>query len=133
LPRTFYCFSLNFVYIINRIIHGCLEIPDLFLVLNMICHSFAALTREISCSTIEINLVFPRTMYYSLFIAYITVIDDWIYCMLLKSIVFSTHRARVFSKIGVGCVLAHTFSTHQDVFLQISMRCVLEHTKVCFH
>jgi hypothetical protein len=24
-------------------------------------HSFAALTREISCSTLEINLVFPRT------------------------------------------------------------------------
>jgi hypothetical protein len=61
LPRTFYCFSLNFVYIINRKIHGCLEIPDLFLVLNMISHSFAALTGEISCSTLEINLVFPRT------------------------------------------------------------------------
>jgi hypothetical protein len=28
--------------------------------LNMISHSFAALTREISCSTLEINLVFPR-------------------------------------------------------------------------
>jgi hypothetical protein len=26
-----------------------------------ISHSFAALTREISCSTLEINLVFPRT------------------------------------------------------------------------
>jgi hypothetical protein len=38
-----------------------LEIPDFFLVLNMISHSFAALTREISCSTLEINLVFPRT------------------------------------------------------------------------
>ena len=49
------------LYIINRIIHGCLEIPDLFLMLNMISHSFAALTREISCSTLEINLVFPRT------------------------------------------------------------------------
>jgi hypothetical protein len=47
----------------------CLEIPDLFLVLNMIFHSFAELTREISCSTLEINLVFPRThVYYSLFI-----------------------------------------------------------------
>ena len=56
-------FSLNFVYIINRKIHGhgCLEIPDLFLVLNMISHSFAALTREISRSTLEINLVFPRS------------------------------------------------------------------------
>ena len=38
-----------------------MKIPDLFLVLNMISHSFAALTREISCSTLEINLVFPRT------------------------------------------------------------------------
>ena len=26
-----------------------------------ISHSFVALTREISCSTLEINLVFPRT------------------------------------------------------------------------
>ncbi len=51
----------NIVYIINRTIHVCLEIPDLFLVLNMISHSFAALTHEISCSTLEINLVFPRT------------------------------------------------------------------------
>jgi hypothetical protein len=49
------------LYIINRKIHGCLEIQELFLVLNMISHSFAALTREISCSTLEINLVFPRT------------------------------------------------------------------------
>ena len=53
-----YRFSKTVLYIINRIIHGCLEIPDLFLVLNMISHSFAALTREISCSTLEINLVF---------------------------------------------------------------------------
>ena len=28
---------------------------------NMISHSFAALTREKSCSTLEINMVFPRT------------------------------------------------------------------------
>jgi hypothetical protein len=56
-----YRFSQTVLYIINRKIHGCLEIPDLFLVLNMISHSFAALTREISCSTLEINLVFPRT------------------------------------------------------------------------
>ena len=48
------------VYILNRTIHVCLEIPDLFLVLN-ISHSFAALTRKISRSTLEINLVFPRT------------------------------------------------------------------------
>ena len=51
----------NIVYIINRTIHVCLELPDLFLVLNMISHSFAALTREISCSTLEINVVSPRT------------------------------------------------------------------------
>ena len=56
-----YRFSKTVLYIINRIIHGCLEIPDLFLVLNMISHLFAALTREISCSTLEINMVFPRT------------------------------------------------------------------------
>ena len=56
-----YRFSKTVLYIINRKIHGCLEIPDLFLVLNMISHSFAALTREISCSTLEINLVFPHT------------------------------------------------------------------------
>ena len=56
-----YRFSKTVLYIINRKIHGCLEIPDLFLVLNMISHSFAALTREISCSTLEINLVFPCT------------------------------------------------------------------------
>jgi hypothetical protein len=56
-----YRFSKTVLYIINRIIHGCLEIPDLFIVLNMKSHSFAALTREISCSTLEINLVIPRT------------------------------------------------------------------------
>jgi hypothetical protein len=44
-------FSKTVLYMINRKIHGCLEIPDLFLVLNMISHSFAALTREISCSS----------------------------------------------------------------------------------
>ena len=49
------------LYIINRKIHGCLEIRNLFLVLKMISHSFAVLTREISYSTLEINFVFPRT------------------------------------------------------------------------
>ena len=49
------------VYIINRIIHVCLEILDLFLLLNMISHAFTALTRKISRLTLEINLVFPRT------------------------------------------------------------------------
>ena len=56
-----YRFSKTVLYIINRKIHGWLEIPDLFLVLNMTSHLFAALTCEISCSTVEINLVFPRT------------------------------------------------------------------------
>ena len=67
-----YRFSKTVLYIINRKIHGCLEIPDLFLVLNMISHSFAALTREISCSTLEINLVFPRT--HVLFSIYFTLL-----------------------------------------------------------
>ena len=71
---TNYRFSKTVLYIINRKIHGCLEIPDLFLVLNMISHSFAALTREISCSTLEINLVFPRT--HVLFSIYFCVTDD---------------------------------------------------------
>ena len=47
---TFYIGGKHVVYIINRKTHGCLEIPDLFLVLNMI-----------SGSTLEINLVFPHT------------------------------------------------------------------------
>ena len=47
---TFYIGGKSVVYIINRKIQRCLEIPDLFLVLDMI-----------SCSTLEINLVFPRT------------------------------------------------------------------------
>ena len=34
------------VYIINRKIHGCLEIPDLFLVLNMIFHDIMFNTRN---------------------------------------------------------------------------------------
>ena len=33
---TFYAGEKPVVYIINRKIHGCLEIPDLFLVLNII-------------------------------------------------------------------------------------------------
>ena len=52
---TFYIGEKPVVYIINRKIHECLEIPDLFLVLNMIF-----LVKMISCSTLEINLVFPR-------------------------------------------------------------------------
>ena len=62
-----YRFSKTVLYIINRKIHGCLEIPDLFLVLNMIPHSFTALTLEISCSALEINLEFRAPMYYSLY------------------------------------------------------------------
>ena len=41
----------------QRIIQGCAEIPDLFRVLNV----GAANEWEISCSTREINLVFPST------------------------------------------------------------------------
>ena len=49
-------------------IHGCLEILNLFLVLNRISHSFDLPTREISWSTPEINFINFRTiMYYSLF------------------------------------------------------------------
>jgi hypothetical protein len=33
-----YRFSKTVLFIINRKIHGCLEISDLFLVLNMISH-----------------------------------------------------------------------------------------------
>jgi hypothetical protein len=39
----------------------CAEIPDLFRVLNMISHEWAQRTSEISCSTREINPVFPST------------------------------------------------------------------------
>ena len=35
-------------YMINRKVHVRFDIPDSFLVLNMICGSFAALTREVS-------------------------------------------------------------------------------------
>ena len=37
-----------FVYIINTIIHGCLEIRNFSSRVNSIFHSFATLTREIS-------------------------------------------------------------------------------------
>ena len=45
-------------YIINSKIHVCLEIPDLFLVLNMINHSFADIMFN-TRPTLEINKVFP--------------------------------------------------------------------------
>jgi hypothetical protein len=38
-----YRFSKTVLYIINRKIHGCLEIPDLFLMLNMISRSLLSL------------------------------------------------------------------------------------------
>ena len=56
---TFYGGGKPIVYIINRKIHGRLEIPNLFLGLNMIFIFISLLF--ISCSTLEINLVFPRT------------------------------------------------------------------------
>jgi hypothetical protein len=64
------------LFIIKRKIYGCLEIPDLFLVLNMISHSFTVLTREISCSTQEINLVFPRS--HVLFSIYMPLVKIWV-------------------------------------------------------
>ena len=55
----------------------CLEISDLFLgVEHDIAHSFAALTREISCSTLEINLVFPRThVLFSIYLLFLFIVD----------------------------------------------------------
>ena len=47
-------------YIINRTIHGILEIWNLILVLNRISHSFALLTCEISLSKLKINFMFPH-------------------------------------------------------------------------
>ena len=72
---TFYIGGKPVVCIINRKIDECLEIPDLFLVLNsMICH-----VQQISCSTLEINLVFPRAhaciilyIYMLLFLCHVT-------------------------------------------------------------
>ena len=56
-----------------------LEIPDLFLVLNMIYNY------DFSCSTLEINLVFPRThvlfsVYYTKLILYVCV-SVYLYCL----------------------------------------------------
>ena len=42
---TFYIGEIPVVYIINRKMHGCLEIPDLFLVLN-ISHDIMFNTRN---------------------------------------------------------------------------------------
>jgi hypothetical protein len=77
-----YRFSKTALYIINRKIHGCLEIPDLLLVLNMIMFMFNTRNKWsyhvhimiISCSTIELNLVFRAPMYYSLFIPQIQIV-----------------------------------------------------------
>jgi hypothetical protein len=94
-----YRFSKTVLYIINRIIHGCLEIPYLFLVLNMISHSFAALTREISCSTLEINMVFPRThVLFSIYRGYYTTARRYdFYLRVVKTIFYE--RAQRVSKI----------------------------------
>ena len=56
-------------YVINRTIHECLEIWNLFLMLNRISHSFALLSRAISWSTLEINLLFSHVhvLYYYLY------------------------------------------------------------------
>ena len=104
-----YRFSKTVLYIINRKIHGCLEIPDLFLVLNMILsHSFTALTREISCSTLEINLVFPCMhpciilyLYTKCFLNMpLLQINSWAIIFLITSLVF------LFLTIVLVCISA---------------------------
>jgi hypothetical protein len=54
-----YRFSKTVLYIINGKIHGCLELPDLFLVFNMIYHLFNTLylltTLNISIQTMDCN------------------------------------------------------------------------------
>ena len=52
--------NMAIFYITNRTIYECLEIWNLFLVLNRISHSFALLTLEISWSTFEINFTIPH-------------------------------------------------------------------------
>jgi hypothetical protein len=97
------------LYIINRNIHGCLEIPDLFLVLynkqkytwmlgntrsisrvehdiSLVC---CAYTLEISCSTLEINLVLPRT--HVLFSTIMIIIFKLLKCHSIYSIIVYDH------------------------------------------
>ena len=53
----------------NKIIHGCLEIPGLFLVLKMV-----------SCSTLKINLVFLHThVLFSIYIACINTLRKFLF------------------------------------------------------
>ena len=52
-----YRFSKTVLYIIKRKIHGCLEIPDLFLMLNMISHLFAR-------SLVRYHVVNMHTLYF---------------------------------------------------------------------
>ena len=51
-----YRFSKTVLYIINRKIHGCLEIPDLFIVLNMVSRVLATVKNS------ALNAVFPITL-----------------------------------------------------------------------
>ena len=69
----------------------CLGMPDLFPVLN-ISHSFAALTRVISCSTLEINLVFLRT--HVLFSISTVGIKNWKNKELQKSMIATKYGKR---------------------------------------
>jgi hypothetical protein len=81
------------------------EIPDLFLVLNMISPSFAALTLvlEISRSTLEINLVFSHTHTCIIF-------NIYIYLTIIR------RRRHAFIGINYFADLRMTF--RQNFFLQ---------------
>ena len=54
---TFYIGGKPVVYIINRKIHGCLEIPDLFLVFNMIFHDFMNTRNKSAHPCITLHLI----------------------------------------------------------------------------
>ena len=75
---------------VNRILHGCLhclEILNLFLVLNRISHSFASLSREISCSILEINFIFSHNHMHVIFSMYMYYVYMYSICIYYKLIV----------------------------------------------
>ena len=54
-------YGINVGYIINRTINGCLELPHDFPVLNIVSHSFAKFSHEISRSSLKIDMIFLYT------------------------------------------------------------------------
>jgi hypothetical protein len=94
-PSTIKC---SIRYIENNT--WCAEIPDLFRVLNMISHERQR-TSEISCSTREINLVFPSTMYFSVYyinkIQWKTIKHPW-QCV-LQQMIFSHVKIWYFLRV----------------------------------